>query len=63
MKIGDSLALGLWLALESCAAEIDQARALLRAPECKPDTCERAEAILGRAWVRLEGARRALGPE
>jgi hypothetical protein len=57
---GKELALGLWLALESSAGEIERARMLLRDAECGPEARDRADVLLARAWLRIENARRAL---
>lgn len=60
MAMGRELVLGLWLALESSAGEIERVRLLLRDPERGAGTLERADVILAKVWLRIENARRAL---
>src|SRR5438309_934243 len=60
VTISKELVLGLWLALESSAGEIERARILLRDVEDANERAERVDLLLGKAWLRIENARRAL---
>lgn len=60
MAMGRELVLGLWLALESSAGEIERVRSLLRDPGHGAEALERADVILAKVWLRIENARRAL---
>jgi hypothetical protein len=55
------LVLGLTLALESSAVEIERARVILNT---QPDAvaCQHADLLLAKAWLRIDNARRALDP-
>lgn len=59
MLIGRELVLGLWLALESSAGEIERLRLRLRDAE-RCEACDQADIALAKVWLRLENARRAL---